>query len=148
MSRITYSDDCYDADAADMLRGYAFAGNCDRALKGKKGQKALRELVAALEALPEKRLAKGFVETKTGEVCALGALARARGCDVSRFTRYAEWDWDDDVTSLLAKALGITFPLAWQVMDANDNLCAHCTPEKRYERVLAWARSQITEGDA
>src|SRR5690242_7152069 len=49
--------------------------NCDRSLAGKKGQAALRELEAALLALPAKRLIAN--EFDDGEdVCAIGAVFR------------------------------------------------------------------------
>lgn len=68
MSR--FSDDYEDP-------GYANAGelwwaNVERAIQGKRGQKALRELFGALETMPEKRLVEGHL-VKEGDVCAVGA---------------------------------------------------------------------------
>ena len=41
----------------------------------------LRDLLAALEALPDKRLVAGNME-RSGDVCAIGALGKARGVDM------------------------------------------------------------------
>lgn len=54
-------------------------GNCQRSIAGKAGQKALRALEAALVALPEKRLIREQLEDAAGNVCAIGALAKAKG---------------------------------------------------------------------
>ncbi len=51
MSRSGYSDDC------DNLQLWRQA--VDRAISGKRGQAVLREMLASLEALPQKRLISG-----------------------------------------------------------------------------------------
>lgn len=61
------------------LRGYAFSWNVHQALRGRRGQSILREIEEALVALPARRLIQGEFVTASGEVCALGALAVARG---------------------------------------------------------------------
>lgn len=79
MSRSGYTD--YDDDGTqwDFIR---WRGQVASALRGKRGQAFLRELLAALEAMPEKRLVSGHLRTIDGEVCALGALGRVRGIDL------------------------------------------------------------------
>lgn len=64
--------------------GEEFAGqyelwraNAERAIKGRRGQQTLRDLEAALVALPSKRLIAGHLAFR-GEVCAIGALVAHR----------------------------------------------------------------------
>ena len=79
MGRITYSE---DDDFNNQ--GLMWMANQERSIKGRKGQAALRELEAALLALPEKRLISGELENAVGEVCAVGALAKFKGKDNPR----------------------------------------------------------------
>lgn len=140
-----------------------FNANCRRSLRGKAGQEALRELEAALLALPEKRLIHGRLrDDKTGEVCAVGAYARHKGYDLSTFD-------DEDETDEVGDHAGMPRLVAWQVVALNDYTLdtvwevadgplnrfeAHCkggipfirevTPEERYEKVLAWVRNHLS----
>ena len=66
MSRYTEGD--WDDENAEF-KAAAWNRNAQLALKGKRGQKALRELREALMALPEKRLIEGAV-------CTVGADER------------------------------------------------------------------------
>ena len=75
MSRSGYSDDC------DNLELWHAAVN--RAMKDKRGQKALQEIVEALDKMPEKKLIQGSFTV--GGFCTLGALAQYRNIDVSDF---------------------------------------------------------------
>lgn len=130
--------------------------NQRRALAGKRGQKVLRELEAALLAMPERRLVNGVLcDAETGEVCALGQLA------VHRMERgglphelavkeVAEWEGDDGnawSTSYWVgkRRLGLAQPLATAVQYQNDEVRSADTPEQRWEHLLAWVRSQIKE---
>ncbi len=82
MSRISYSDE------EDVPGQFAlFQANCRRSLQGKAGQIALRELEAALLALPDKRLIAEKLIDADGEVCAIGALAKYKGRDLIAETR-------------------------------------------------------------
>jgi hypothetical protein len=71
MSRHGYSNDC---ENVAMWRGVIASAS-----RGKRGQVFFRALVAALDAMPEKRLVEGELQTEDGEVCALGCLGRALG---------------------------------------------------------------------
>ena len=134
MSRLEYHD-CYDVD--DMLRSYAFEHNARRAAEGKKGQAVLRELRDALRALPHKRLIAGdWLDVETGDVCALGALAKARGVAASEMP-----DEYEDGAEAARDLLGIVYPLAFTIIEANDE--ARVTPEQRYELVLEWVERRI-----
>lgn len=74
MSR--YSDE-YDGDEPYPNSGELWWANVRRALRGRRGQRDLRELERALLALPQKRLVEGYL-AKGGDVCAVGALVVQR----------------------------------------------------------------------
>lgn len=138
MSRVTYNED-------DMWAAIRWAGAAKKAIYGKRGQLVLRELEAALLALPEPKLISGAFATREGEVCALGALGKARGFDYGEMAGWnAEWVDDGEV----GKKLGITYTLAWTIMAQNDDGGFEYppilwTPEGRYDHVLSWVREHI-----
>jgi hypothetical protein len=72
----------------------------------------LRELLQALDALPDKWLASDSLVTADGEYCTLGALGRARGIDLTAI--------DPDDREAVAKAFGIAEALAAEIMFEND----------------------------
>jgi hypothetical protein len=74
MSRSGYNDD-YDLDP---WQGIRWRGAVASAIRGRRGQAFLRELLVALDALPEHKLIANELE-KDGAVCALGAVGKARG---------------------------------------------------------------------
>lgn len=76
MSRSGYSDDFEDNSA------YLWYGAVKSAIRGKRGQAFLREMLEALDALPRKSLSANSF-TKGGEICALGSVAVKRCIDVS-----------------------------------------------------------------
>lgn len=102
----------YDTEIEDHLQYGRYRGRVASAIRGKRGQKMLRDLLAALDAMPQKRLANGFFETPAGDVCALGALGRARGVDISTL--------DEDDHEALAATFDIAECLAAEVMFMND----------------------------
>ena len=112
MSRSGYSDDC-DGPELNLWRGAV-----ESAIKGKRGQAMLRELVDALDALPEKRLAPDSLVNADGEFCALGALGRLRGMAMET------QDPDDVDPSDVARVFGIAKALASEVMYMNDEYAA------------------------
>lgn len=132
MTRSGYSDDL-DEQACNL-----WTGAVTRALRGKRGQALLVDLRDALDAMPVKRLIFGELETD-GEVCALGAVARHRGLDVSGVDPYECRD--------VAKAFGVAPALAAEVMSVNDDdICPRNpneTPEERWRRVRAWVDERI-----
>jgi hypothetical protein len=126
MSRINYSED------EDFGGQFAlWLANCDRSLNGKKGQRELRELRTALLALPEKRLIHGALEDESGGVCAIACYGKHKGVDLSKF------DLDDE-SNQVGIAGGMPRLVAWKVVEMNDEHFDRCTPEQRYEMVLAW----------
>lgn len=135
MSRSGYSDDYDDYDEWGLVA--CWRGVIASATRGKRGQRFFRELVAALDAMPVKRLIANSLGTETpeGDVCALGALCRAKGATL-----------DEDDTEDYDK-LGDTFDIAPQlsqeVMFVNDELGQRNTPEERWTRMRDWAARQI-----
>lgn len=77
MSRSGYST---DLDDWDLIR---WRGQVASAIRGKRGQKFLVDLLAALDALPQKSLIVDELQEE-GQVCAIGALGLSRGLDMSK----------------------------------------------------------------
>lgn len=131
MSRAGYSDDC---DGWDLIR---WRGAVKSAIRGKRGQAFLREMLAALDALPEKRLVEEDLVRPSGEVCALGAVAISRGLDVTEV--------DPEDRERVAERFGIAGALAAEIAYENDE-CGHWhsgrghseTPEERFNRMREW----------
>ncbi|CAN7339587.1 hypothetical protein LJR074_001927 [Acidovorax sp. LjRoot74] len=88
MSRSGYTDDYGDDDPLAMGRWRAAVNS---AINGKRGQAALRETLAALDAMPEKVLIGESLVTADGEFCTLGVLGAARGLDMAAVDPE---DWD------------------------------------------------------
>lgn len=138
MSRSGYSDEGNVA----MWRGQVAS-----AIRGKRGQQFLRELVAALDAMPEKKLVTEEIVDDSGSVCSLGALGKAKGYDLETLDPY---DYDD-----LGAKFNIAHQLAQEVMYENDERPVHLvdnkyvreTPELRWERMRKWAMSNLTPDD-
>lgn len=138
MSRSGYNDDCYDNWAHIRWRG-AVA----QAIRSYRGQAFLKELLAALDALPEKRLVENVFEDK-GEVCTLGAIAKARGTDVSDI----DIEDEDGVSWEISRKLGMARALAAEIMCENDEASWYGeTPEERFVRVRKWIVSQIRKSE-
>lgn len=139
MSRSGYSDDC---EGLNLWRGAV-----NRAIKGKRGQHMLRELLAALDAMPEKTLAADSLVTAEGEYCTLGALGAARGLDLRSI--------DPEDSDAVACAFGVAPALVREVVYENDESedGCHCvagkwtyqaeTPAERWTRMRKWVEKQI-----
>lgn len=163
MSRSGYSDDC---DVWALIR---WRGAVKSAIRGARGQAMLRELIQALDALPEKRLAADSLVTADGEYCTLGALGRARGIDLTAI--------DPDDRRAVADAFGVAEALAAEIMFENDESAADkwdwinveiCGPmrehwrekhtksvrvpnsreaEQRWSAMRQWALSHLIDGE-
>lgn len=134
MSRSGYTDDGYHA---------LWRGQVASAMRGKRGQKFFRDLIDALDALPEKRLITDDL-IKEGEVCALGALGLKRGIDMTHL--------DPEDPERIGRAFDIAHQLAAETVYMNDE--AFCwtyvsgsrtkvTPEERWQRMRKWAEANI-----
>ena len=154
--RLNYSED------EDWQGQFAlWDANCRRSIKGKVGQRELRELEAALLALPEKRLIHGELTNDEGGVCAIAAYAKHKGVDISAFD-------PEDESDEVGIAAGMPRLVAWKVVALNDLVCdtvwevaegpiqrghgqykggipyiRDMTPEERYDKVLAWVRGVL-----
>jgi hypothetical protein len=134
MSRSGYSDDLGQQELA------RWRGAVESAIRGKRGQKLLREMKDALEQLPERRLISGELEASDGSgcVCALGAVGRVRGIDLQHL--------DPENRYQIAAYFDIAEALAAEVVFKNDEGGHHReTPEDRWVRVHAWVCSCITK---
>ncbi len=107
MSRHGYTDDNDDPLAHGRWRGAVRS-----AIEGRRGQAMLRELLAALDAMPVKEQHPDSFATPEGEFCALGALGAARGMSLAGLE-----DCDRDEVGRL---FGIAPALAAEVMYLND----------------------------
>lgn len=126
MSRSGYSD---DLDTLELGRWRAQVAS---ALRGKRGQKFLTDLCAALDAMPVKELVVSDLENENG-VCALGSLGRSRGVTLADLDTY---DHDS-----LAAVFDIAPQLAQETMWVNDEGAS--TPKHRWHRVRQWAASKL-----
>lgn len=143
MSRSGYSEDYGCGDN----RLYLYRANVDRALAGRRGQAFLKDLLAQLDAMPEKRLTTGELE-ENGEVCTLGVITRARGIDTSKLkfgerNEYGEGEDDDFVIAQLVEDLDISAPMVREIMYENDDYWLAETPEKRWQRMRRWVEGKI-----
>jgi hypothetical protein len=183
MSRSGYSDDYGDDDPLALGR---WRGAVKSAIRGRRGQAFLKEMLAALDALPQKRLIPNILQeaewadddetlvpVKNGDVCAFGAVGRARGIEMP-----AELDLDDDDPDDMAYEVqdifGTSNALTREIMYVNDE-CGMGrrvplpnipydkwsgfawtylpeTPVERFARVRRWVTAQINtpiaEGDS
>lgn len=121
MSRSGYSDDYGDDDPLALGR---YRAQVASAIRGKRGQALLRELLAALDAMPVKQLVAGELEAE-GQFCALGVVGQARGLNLASIDTY-------DVESLGPK-FNIAEQLAREIMWVNDE---HVSPHR-------WIRVEI-----
>lgn len=124
MSRSGYSDD-YEF-------GMLWMQAVDRATFGARGQRFMRRLLAALDAMPTKRLIINAIRNETGDVCALGAVDH----------HVTSYDAED-----LAPHFGIARALAAEIVYRNDECGRRETPEERWTRMREWVRKQIGPDD-
>lgn len=130
MSRSGYNNE------GDDLEIGRWRGLIASATRGKRGQAFFRELLAALDAMPDKKLVKGDLQDDQGCVCTLGAAAAAKGVDLSTLDTY---DYQK-----LGETFDIAHQLAQEVMYENDEgSWSNETPERRWERMRKWIASQI-----
>lgn len=133
MSRSGYSDD-YDGDYGEW-KYIRWRGAVASSIRGKRGQALLREMLEAMDALPEKRLVASALEAE-GQFCALGTVGQKRGVDMS------ELDPEDYDT--VASRFDIASPLAQEIFWENDEARGSGeAPEARFKRMRAWVVSNI-----
>jgi hypothetical protein len=131
MSRSGYSEDCGDAEQWQIA---LWRGAVTRAIKGKRGQAFLQELVDSLDAMPEKRLISNDL-IREGDVCAIGSVGVKRGVALEGL------DVDDYLS--LAKIFGVAPALVQEIEWENDEGGLQDDPEKRWQRMRDWAARHI-----
>lgn len=167
MSRSGYCDDCDDPLALGRWRAQVKS-----ATRGKRGQKLLRDMLAALDAMPEKRLITHEIEVsheadlkhaeQWAEIaqCDVGyyfenLLKRRDGvrngdvCALGALGRVRGMDMadlDPECSENVAAAFDIAEPLAREIVFWNDEAGPYQeTPEQRWQRMRRWIESQITK---
>lgn len=145
MSRSGYND-CGDIEQWDLIR---WRGAVASALRGRRGQAFLREMAAAMDAMPVRELIADDIVREDGQACAIGTVARARGMDVTGL--------DPEDRETVADRFGIARAMVAEVVFENDegghspgwDEVERCwrreTPEQRFDRMRAWVASQIRE---
>jgi hypothetical protein len=103
-------------------------------MRGTRGQAFLKEMLAALDSLPEPKLIANDLEAH-GEVCAIGAVGKARGVDMTNL--------DPEDHESLASAFGVAHALACEIMWMNDEWSCRETPEARHARMRQWVADHI-----
>lgn len=132
MSRSGYTDDIDDNWLHIMWRGRVAS-----ATKGRRGQKMLRDMLAALDAMPVKELIAHRLDCPDG-VCALGALGRSREMDMSGL--------DPEDYQSVSAAFDIAEPLAQEIVYLNDEAAPYReTPAERHARMRSWVAAQLRE---
>lgn len=133
MSRSGY---CNDIDRWDHIK---WRGQVASAIRGKRGQHFLRDLIAALDAMPDKRLITSTLGNRDGDVCALGSVMHARGIPFKPSDD--EYDFDSE---WVAKQLNIADQLVREIVYENDE-CAWSreAPENRWVRMRRWAQEHL-----
>lgn len=143
MSRSGYSD---GFDGPDL---WLYRGAVQSAINGRRGQSFLREMLAAMDALPVKRLIAhdlaradlvsfshwGMIEAPS--VCAIGTVGRSRGIDMR--------DLDPEESEKVAKAFGIAESMAREIVFMNDEAWWRVTPEERFTKMREWIVENISE---
>lgn len=136
MSRSGYNDD-WDFDSWSYIRA---CGALASAKRGRRGQLFFLELLAALDALPEQRLIANELEVQDGAVCAIGAVGKRRGVDMSKL--------DPEDAETVAGTFGIAECLARDIVYMNDEHGPDKeTPEQRFQRMRQWVVNQIKDFD-
>lgn len=130
MSRSGYVDD-YD----DQWGHICWRGAVKSAIRGRRGQAFLAEMMAALDALPEKKLTRMELESG-GNVCAIGAVGKARGVDMSAL--------DPEDIETVAATFGISDALAREIVFMNDEgTWGPEAEEARFERMRKWVADNL-----
>jgi hypothetical protein len=132
VSRSGYVDDMEDSLAFGRWRAQVASS-----IRGARGQKALREILAALDAMPEKSLIREELKSEDG-VCALGALGDARHINMQEI--------DPEDPDAVAAAFDISHQLASEIAHHNDEyLGSHATGAQVWQHMHDWIAANIRE---
>ncbi len=126
----------YDDYADDPLEIGRWRAQVASTIRGKRGQAFLKELLQALDDMPEKKLIRESLIDDSGCVCTLKAIGLKRGLKLD------EIDPDDPET--VASRFHITYQLAAEIAYLNDEGAWNGeTPEQRWERMRGWVARKI-----
>ena len=128
MSRSGYMD---DVDQWDLIR---WRGQVASAIRGKRGQAFLLEMWKAMQALPEPKLIANELEVD-GAVCAIGAVGKARGIDMSNI--------DPENYEAVAATFGIPRQLAQEIMFMNDEAGGNIQPRLCFDEMKKWIENNL-----
>lgn len=132
MSRSGYSEDCSNWE---MIK---WRGAVNSAIKGKRGQVLLKNMLLALDLMVEKKLIKNELIARDGSCCALGAVAIHENIDVSIV------DPGDSLT--VSFAFDIAEALAKEIVYINDeDFYINESSESRWIRVRKWVCENIVK---
>lgn len=135
MSRSNYSDELDDSELG-LWRGAVVS-----AIRGRRGQSLLRDLLTALDEMPEKVLIADALVSEDGDHCVLGVLGQKRGVPLR--------DLDAEDSEAVAKTFGIADALAREIVYVNDEAGDwRETPQERWSRVRRWVANQITPSES
>jgi len=133
MSRSGYNEGC------DNWQLICWRGAVNSALRGKRGQQFLSELLEALDAMEDKALIAHELEYY-GEFCALGVIGKARGIEMDSLSTEDEYK--------MSKVFGIARAMVLEIVYMNDEAGpwkGEETPEARWTRMQKWVSSQIKQ---
>lgn len=138
MSRSGYSED-YEEQFPNA--GALYHTSVLNAIHGKRGQKFMKELVAVLDAMSEKRLIADDLIAE-GAVCAIGAVGLARGIDMAGM--------NPEDADAVGAAFGIAPSMAREIVFENDEAGSYYsskteTPEQRWQRMRDWAALHLKD---
>lgn len=136
MSRSGYSD---DLDSWSLI---CWRGAVKSAIRGQRGQAVLRELLAALDAMPVKRLIAHDLQLD-GQFCTLGVLGAKRGIAMQGIDPYDR--------ESIAERFDIAGALAAEIVFENDDngpWSGNETPEERWIRMRSWIDGHILQEEA
>ena len=127
MSRSDYTD-----DTEDYWRHIMWRGAVSSAIKGKRGQALLKEMLATLDAMPVKRLISEELQDEDGDNCAMGAVAKARGVKMEGIDPF---DY-----AAVADVMGVSTALVREIAHENDE---YRTDDERWVYMRAWVVEHI-----
>lgn len=153
MSRSGYTD-----DVDDVLQLGRWRAQVKSATRGKRGQKMLRDLVAALDAMESKELHARVIVSDDGCCCAMGALLKHRGVEEGYVLKSLEIegleDWElEERNEDMASDLDVAHQLVAEVVYHNDDTPMwhfarewRCTEEEaRWRWMREWASKQLLD---
>jgi len=129
VSRHGYSEDL------DPLEHGHWRGMVASAIRGKRGQRLLRDIAAYMDAMPVKALVRGDLVTPEGDACALGCAFLYRKIAATP---------DPEDPEAVAEALDISHVLAKEVAYVNDEFVGY-DDMRRWTVVRQWIRENLRE---